>query len=393
MILEDSSTTHGLALDNLLVNEYSVVLARAPQSTVRFTVKPVELSEKAKNSGAKGIQVKSDNGDWEEDGITLFFTKDNWYTKQTVKVRAVDDDYASGRRKLNISHKVSQDGAGEYDGITARSVSVVVYDNDSSDVIIVPTNANGVADNQSLVAEAAGLYDSDRFAIALTKEPSGDINFLVKGEDLYDQQLSVSNDNSTWTNELDVTISQGSWNSAKAIYFKAKDDSSNESIHYSKIILSIDTNDEADYLNLSLTDVNKGLNSKFNGIGGDYSAEIVGNNLIVEGPKSKLVEITQPGSAKQTITAETNYFHKTIILPVLMVEGETWTVEIDNKNASYTVETNNSELNSPEDVLKELYEELVSKSVSGLSVQGSKLTITRTSSFDLVVGSDTENRV
>ena len=71
-------------------------------------MKPVELSEKAKNSGAKGIQVKSDNGDWEIYGITLFFTKDNWYTKQTVKVRAVDDDYASGRRKLNISHKVAR---------------------------------------------------------------------------------------------------------------------------------------------------------------------------------------------------------------------------------------------------------------------------------------------
>ena len=82
------------------------------------------------------------------------------------------------------------------------------------------------------------------------------------------------------------------------------------------------------------------MNSKFNGTGGDYSAEIVGNNLIVEGPKSKLVEITQPGSAKQTITAETNYFHKTIILPVLMVEK--LDREIDNKNASYTVETNNS---------------------------------------------------
>ena len=75
MILEDSSTTHEKALDNILVNEYSVVLTRAPQSTVRFTVKPVELSEKAKNSGAKGIEVKREDGDWKEDGITLFSKK------------------------------------------------------------------------------------------------------------------------------------------------------------------------------------------------------------------------------------------------------------------------------------------------------------------------------
>ena len=83
-----------------------------------------------------------------------------------------------------------------------RSVSGVVYDNDSSDVIIVPTNANGVADNQS--STVAGLYDSDRFAIEELK------HFLVKGEDLYDSATIASNDNSTWTNELDATISQGS---------------------------------------------------------------------------------------------------------------------------------------------------------------------------------------
>ena len=284
MILEDSSTTHGLALDNLLVNEYSVVLARAPQSTVTFTVKPVKLSQKAKNSGAKGIEVKSGSLDWNGDGITLYFTKDNWDKAQTVEVRAGDDDFASGRRKLNISHKVTQPGAGEYDGISARSVTVVVYDNDSADVIIVPTNAAGVADNQSLVAEASGLYDSDRFAIALTKEPSGDIKFLVKGEDLYDQQLSVSNDNSTWTNELDVTITgtgEG-WKSATTIYFKAENDLYNESIHYSKIILSIDADDEADYFNLSLSDVEKGLKSEFNAMGEDYSAVIQRGHTITD---------------------------------------------------------------------------------------------------------------
>ena len=102
---------------------------------------------------------------------------------------------------------------------------MVVYDNDSADVIIVPTNDGGVADNQSLVAEAAGLYDSDSFAIALTKEPGHDIRFLAKGEDLYDQQLSVSDDNSTWENELDVTIKKADWKSATTIYFKAKNDS------------------------------------------------------------------------------------------------------------------------------------------------------------------------
>ena len=87
MILEDSSTSHEKALDNILVNEYSVVLTRAPQSTVRFTVKPVELSEKAKNSGAKGIEVrkKGEDGDWKEDGITLFFTKSLTETKKIIQ--------------------------------------------------------------------------------------------------------------------------------------------------------------------------------------------------------------------------------------------------------------------------------------------------------------------
>ncbi len=61
---------------------------------------------------------------------TVTFTRTNWYVPQTVTVSAADDDDALNETDINIMHIVSSAHDGDYDGLTADSVTVTVMDND-----------------------------------------------------------------------------------------------------------------------------------------------------------------------------------------------------------------------------------------------------------------------
>ena len=127
-------------------NSYTVVLTRSPRETVRVTAAPVALSETESQSGGKNIML---NGS--DLGATLFFDRTNWFIPQTITVSAhrdtsnLDDDVlAQGSRSVVIQHSVvegaSVDDRSEYDNLAVLSVVADVIDDDSADVVVVPSN-------------------------------------------------------------------------------------------------------------------------------------------------------------------------------------------------------------------------------------------------------------
>ena len=98
---------------------YTVVLDSQPTADVTVTI-----------SGHADTDVTLDK-------TSLTFTSENWETPQTVTVSAAQDDDAALDQAVTLSHTVS--GTGEYQAVTAESVTVTITENDAVGVAIDPT--------------------------------------------------------------------------------------------------------------------------------------------------------------------------------------------------------------------------------------------------------------
>ena len=83
-------------------------------------------------TGNVTVAVSSDNGDVTVQPASLTFTPDNWQTAQTVTVSVAHDGDKADERAV-ISHRAS---GGNYDTITAPTVTVSVTDDDSDREIL-----------------------------------------------------------------------------------------------------------------------------------------------------------------------------------------------------------------------------------------------------------------
>jgi hypothetical protein len=101
------------------IDTYTVVLDTQPSATVTIDA----------NALGGQTEVSTDNSNFFPT-VTLTFTTGNWFTPQTVYVRALDDavDEASPHTGT-ITHTTS--GAAEYAGIAISSVNVNITDNDA----------------------------------------------------------------------------------------------------------------------------------------------------------------------------------------------------------------------------------------------------------------------
>src|SRR5262249_21174990 len=159
------------AVDNdgaLVVAEYAIVLTQAPQEDVLVTVVPT-----APKNGEQGIGLKLSPSDTPNlRGVTVVFTRDNWFVPQVITVTAPDDGVAEGVREYVIQHSVMQgnsaDDGDPYDRLNVPSVVAQVYDSTS------PAVAVGETGGSTLVAEGGrtdgtGLQSSDTYVIGLSK--------------------------------------------------------------------------------------------------------------------------------------------------------------------------------------------------------------------------------
>ena len=100
----------------MIQNRYSVVLAQAPTEDVRVVAAPTALSDQVALAGGRNILL---NGS--DTGVTLLFTRANWFLPQYVTVTAQLDGLAEGTRYITIQHTVIQganpNDGGAYDGL------------------------------------------------------------------------------------------------------------------------------------------------------------------------------------------------------------------------------------------------------------------------------------
>ena len=116
-----SPTTLNISEGNSV--DYTVVLGTQPSADVTVTV-----------SGHSGTDASLSGATLTSDALT--FTTTNWNTAQTVTVSAAEDDDSLHEDPVTLTHAVA---GGDYDGLSAPSVSVAIYDNDP---VIPPTPIN-----------------------------------------------------------------------------------------------------------------------------------------------------------------------------------------------------------------------------------------------------------
>ena len=71
---------------------------------------------------------------------TLVFTSDNWSQEREITVTAAEDDDSVADPDVTLSHPVM--GTGEYQGVTAESVTVTIVENDDSTLSVGPASAD-----------------------------------------------------------------------------------------------------------------------------------------------------------------------------------------------------------------------------------------------------------
>ena len=134
--------------------------------------------------------------------IALTFTPANWFTTQTVVVKATDDVVVEGAHTGVIDYAVTS-GDTNYDNTTLTSTSVAIGDNDTAGFDVTPTTLT--------IDENGGTGD---FEVVLTAQPLSDVVLTVF--------MSVAGESTLSTNSL--TFTPANWDTAQTVTVTGVDD-------------------------------------------------------------------------------------------------------------------------------------------------------------------------
>lgn len=161
-------------------------------------------------------------------------------TAQTVTVTAVDD--ANTEEPLHSGvvgfRLVSTDAY--YNGLAAPPVMVQVTDNDSPGISIVETSG--------ITTVTEGNTATDSYTVALTKQPSGNVDVVVNGGT--QSRLSKTSTVAAATT-VTLNFTPANWNAAQTVWTLPVDDTAAELRHLSPITHSIGVGSAAEYLALT----------------------------------------------------------------------------------------------------------------------------------------------
>jgi xanthine/CO dehydrogenase XdhC/CoxF family maturation factor len=191
---------------------YNVVLNTPPQAPVTITVTP---------------DVQTDLGAGAGTAVTLLFTTANWNTPQTLTVTAVDDLQAEGMHVSNITHTTASTDPG-YNGVSIRTVTVGVTDNDMAGVTITET------DSSTDVNETGPTFDT--YEVVLNAPPSANVVITL----VPDVQTDLGAGQGTFITRTFTTLN---WNTPQTITVTAVDDNDPEGPHTSTITHSASSTD------------------------------------------------------------------------------------------------------------------------------------------------------
>ena len=167
---------------------YTVRLATQPSEDVTLTVSGHDSTDLT----LEGLSATD----------TLTFTRANWYSEQTITVKAADD--ADGADDaVTLAHAAS---GGNYAGVSAE-LKVTVTDDDRG-IVFTPT---------SLTVEEGDTTGAS-YTVKLATEPSEEVTVTVSGQAGTDLTLSGLSPTST------LTFTTANWNTAQMVTVKAADD-------------------------------------------------------------------------------------------------------------------------------------------------------------------------
>ena len=288
---------------NLVVSSYLVVLTRAPEETVQVTASVVPISERDRRAGGKGIALCVGTGvctpaTASDAGVTLQFSRTNWWIPQAITVIAPPDELSEGTRTAIIQHRIVQgaspDDGGAYDNLQVLSTSVTVIDDDAADVLPVQVDASGRPDNTLLVAEdvnptaAGSLPYTDAYQVILTRKPTDEVDILVSS----DGQTQIW-DGTDYVQSITLTFDETTWSTPQIVRVRATHDTAKEGLHFSRITNTLDTADLPKFLALNLSDVAAGLAAAVN-------ADTTGRVSGTSSGSQVTIDSTQPFTAAIT---------------------------------------------------------------------------------------------
>ena len=337
LVFENQNAPTGMAQ-----TRYSIVLAEAPTEDVRITASPTPPPEAVTRAGGLNVQLNgSDNG------VTLLFTRANWFIPQYVTVTAQADGVAEGQRFVTIQHTVVQGSSpsdgGVYDGLPVAGVSVEVVDADTASLVAVPYDTGSQQpENNLLVAEnpSGSLPATDAYAVVLSKQPTGEVDYAVTSDGM--TQIQVCNATlsicSPYSTSAVVTFTSSTYNAMQIVRIRAVNDNIAQGLHFSRLSDGI-TSNAAAYLGLTGNDVADGLAAAVNGdTTGRFQASVSGTTLTITGPAFTTTPVT---AGEGTVTTDNGASVHAYVGPLTLnltgtiTTGDVWTVTLNGAGFGY----------------------------------------------------------
>ena len=249
-------------IDRFLTYSYTVVLTRAPEEDVRITASPSLPNETSLAAGAAGIALAVvPEGDTPDPnlagsylGVTLSFTRDNWFRPQTVVVTAPDDAEFDNRDFYEIRHSVIEglksDDGDQYDGLAVASLKAQVIDNEAATVVLAESDGQsqvaelgiGEADS-ALAGNQTRLRNWDQYAVALSAAPA--VGETVTIDIATDGEISVREGANPAANAASLTFNNGNWHIPQVVTITTTSDGIDEGVSFSRISHAISSSDPA----------------------------------------------------------------------------------------------------------------------------------------------------
>lgn len=162
------------------------------------------------------------------DASSFTFDSGNWDQPQTLSVRALDDDVATGNSTAAIEFAVDQAQSDpQFAGLAPREISVVIIDDDAAGIDV--TESDGI----TRVSETG---TRDTFDIKLTSRPTGDVVVLV--EPSVDGEVLVENPVLTFTS--------GNWDVPQTVEVVGLDDDVVDGTQLVDTTISVQPDTQAD---------------------------------------------------------------------------------------------------------------------------------------------------
>ncbi|MEZ2278979.1 MAG: DUF4347 domain-containing protein [Microcoleus sp.] len=165
------------------------------------------------------------------DAIASFtFTSANWNLPQTATVKAVDDSAVEGTHLSTITFSASSTDLA-YNKIGIPKVDVLILDNDSPGIAVIPTSTNAAEGG------ATGSY-----SVVLTKAPTANVTVNFAAGSQIDAIAPL-------------VFTPANWNAAQNVTVKATDDTIVEGTHTGLIFSSVAPDSAAEYLPVAIAPV------------------------------------------------------------------------------------------------------------------------------------------